>query len=204
MWPNHKMVKLRWVDVDNSTITIGPSQTWNSKSYKINDAYDVWPSLGGSAMPGFAAYAAMYHRYQVVGAKISIQAYPLANTFPFPVMVGIHMDAGASTTTTWADVMQLICANTDSVSTLVTTSMPKGLKIYRRLGSLLGNKLNYKADNLWQAQTDGSPTNIMYGYVYVAVPDGNALGGETAIGIWMKTTVTMWIRFSDRKQIYGV
>lgn len=200
MWPGVKLVKLRYVDVDTPALTIGLGNFDHSQYYKINDPFDPNPALASSGMPGFTEYAAMYHKYRVLASKLSMEA--VVSGVDIPVIVGFHMDSGTVTTATYSDVMQLLTANKDSVYKMITPYQKAKLSIFRKHGNLYGNTLQYKADDNFDANTGGSPGNLLRGYVFATTADGTP--AAAAIPIYVRITLTMYIRFSDPKQIFGV
>lgn len=200
MWPNTKLAKLRWVDVNSPSLSIGSVSSYTQLQYSINDAFDPNPAVATAGMPGFSQYASMYHNYRVMGTRIDVEAMPAYSTVP--VVIGIHMDAGTVTVTNWLGAMQLINSNTDSVSKGATAQQKARLSIYRSLGKLSGNAVNYASETGFNPQTNASPTSLMSGYIYACNAGGGATGSTEVI--YVKITLTMWVRFSDRKQIFGV
>lgn len=203
MWPNVLNTKLKYTDVDTPALSIPSGDTRRSQYYVINGAYDVNPSLSSSTMPGFAEYAAMYHKYRVNAVKIKMEAVPAATSggVQLPVILGMHLDSGSVTLADWMETMQLLNSNSDSVSRLATPYQKTRLSMYRKLGKLFGNSLQYKADDNFDAATTSNPDSTMRGYVFALTADGDT--APAAIPVYVRITVTMYIRFSDKKQIFG-
>lgn len=188
------MVKLRYVDTDTPVITFdGAGQYFRYNRYKINAAYDVNDAVLSTTMPGFNEYAPMYSAYQVIATKIRATFW-VTLSHAVPMNVGIAMVRLPLTVGTSDEANIRFRGNPNAITSMLIPGQRKTLTLYRRIGSqLLGNATQYRGDQSYSSSTGGQPANLFYGYV-AAFPVNTNVTPPSA-SIYVKTEVTMYIRF---------
>jgi len=116
-----------------------------SKAYYTNGAYDVDPSVGSTAMPGFAEWSALFGSYRVRSAHVDVD---VATQEAFPVGV-TDLWLPDSTYASTNSAPPTISTNRNSQ--LFTLSSVGGMdrkKINRRIlnSTLFGDKTTYEGD----------------------------------------------------------
>lgn len=196
--PATRIVKLRYVDVDTPFIN-SATATFASNTYKINSAFDVNQLVGTTHMPGFAEWANFYLKYKVMATKISTE---ITNPSNKPYIVQLRMEPDISAPLTWNNYMQMqgnpYC-KTRSISQ--AGGLDKiHMSMYASLGRLLGNRLVYKTDTSYEAQTNANPARTMYGSITLLSAEPVTLIGTT--GVYTRTTVTMWIKLWEPIRLF--
>lgn len=194
LWPNSKVYKLVYVDTDSPSVNF-TGQAYNKLAqYKINSAYDVNNAIASTTIPGFTEISAMYNRYRVLACQIKSRIVVPNGAVPVQagvIMTGLKTIAPAS----WADIQHWFRANRHCRTKVATQYQQCVLNLYRRLGTVYGDKAGYRFDNNMQAQISGNPGGVMNAYIYISSLDGGSITGVT---IAAKTEVTMWIKFYER------
>lgn len=165
------------------------------QQYKINSAYDVNNGFATTSMPGFNEMAQMWGQYRVLAAKVKTRV-TLASAAANPVNVSIIMPGQSLLTpSNWTQAMRMVRGNRHAVSKVATPYQQTTLSLYRKLGTVYGDRLQYRTNLNFTANTSSSPATLMYAQVMGASLDGAAL---TAQVYALKTEVTMWIKFFAR------
>lgn len=89
---NSKIVKLRYVSAFD--LTVAELMPFADKKYRANSIYDPDYSAGGHQPLNFDTYAELYHKYTVLGAKMTMK-YMLkqpAVTASEPIVIGIVLN----------------------------------------------------------------------------------------------------------------
>lgn len=93
-FPPSKLVKLRYVD---STLTLNPAAGLTQTiAYRANSVYNPYFPAGGHQPMGFDQWAAIYTRYVVVGAKITVTPTPVSNTAIIPGYFGVVLSTSST------------------------------------------------------------------------------------------------------------
>lgn len=192
LWPNSKLVKLRYVDVDTPFITLSAA-TNGGRKFKLNSAFDVNDAGASTAMPGFGEYSTMYKIYRVAAAKITTIATVEGTTVNVPLTIGIHMSGSNITTTDWSEWMRALGGNKHSTSTQISLYEHRKISLYRRMSTIVGNARNYWGNDAFGAVVGSDPASLIYGFLRICTTDGAA----TSLTVALKTTVTLYIRFSN-------
>lgn len=191
--PNSVLVRLTWIDTNTQINNSGSN--FVSKRYRVNGTYDLDPLVGGTAVAGFNEWAAIYHRYRVVSARIDSFLANLDSNFVQAVMLPLNVDPGSTPTIgqiqSWP--MQPFSKTTqlsarggmDRSKLSMTVSIPKfsGVK-----GAIY--------DDSFTSIINTVPTNL----VFVAL-GFLSLGGNFTSGIAATTTVSMDVEFFERNEL---
>ena len=202
MWPKRQFVKLKYVDVDTPKLTFnGTTDTQPSHSYYINSAFDPNAASGSSFLNGFSQYAAMYRYYKVYGCKISCTFFVDDPSYTEPLNVGILMrdwQLGVYTPSEWQSMVR---GNPNSVTKLLIPAYKTTkVSMFRRLSTLLGDKLRYDAESIYGATTNMNPASLMYGYVFASTAKPREVSPyPPAVTVWCKTELTYYIKFYEYK-----
>jgi len=193
--PNSTYVRLTWIDTVSSMNYAGYTYVW--KRYQVNGAYDIDPLIGGTAMAGFAEWAAFYRRYRVLKSKFTARCANFdSNTFVQGVLLPLNLDPGATpsltTLQTWAmqpyakTFMLSAKGGMDRANVSLTTDLIKfaGLK-------------GVAYDDTFASLCTTVPANGVYvGVGFIA------LGGPTfTLGIATAFTCELDIEFYERAEL---
>lgn len=72
-------IKLRY----NIERRLNAAASYDSFGWNAGGMYDVDPSLGSTAMPGFVEWMALYNTYQVISARVNVAVTNLSATTPY-------------------------------------------------------------------------------------------------------------------------
>jgi len=72
-------IKLRY----NIDRRLNAAAAYDSFGWYANGMYDVDPSVGSTAMPGFVEWMALYNTYQVISTRVNVAATNLSATTPY-------------------------------------------------------------------------------------------------------------------------
>lgn len=194
-WGNSKMVKLKYVDTDTPSFTFSGANSYASAAYKINSAYDVNNAIASTIMPGFGEYSQMFSQYRVMGCKIRSVFSTASTTSLFNVGIMFNNTLGIWVPGNWKNLQESLRANPHSRSGWLSCYRPLTISIYRPMGRLWGNTLEWKASPEFTASVATNPAKIMYGQLFVSSADGANPNPAT---IYHKTEVTMYIKFYRR------
>lgn len=184
---------------------LATSTTVAYKEYRLNNAYDVNPVLGNTAMPGFAEWAAIYTQYIVTYAKIVCTFSLDQNSPPFYVGVVFRPVYNESNWGTWTEWMNLkgnplphkrmLLSNSGGNKSRVTLTV--GCPIWK----LFGMKQEYFGSGSFSNVVGSGPTSQLQGYIYALTPGGIALTSTYAIATDVK--VYMYVKFYNKKTKQG-
>lgn len=154
-----------------------------------NNAYDVDPTLGSTAMPGFAELAGVYARFRTLRISYKFSA---CNQEAFPVSV-IHGFAGTSIATTALSI-QYAGNPLFSLGCLgpLTGQCRGRFSKSAALTEIVGSKQPLY-DDLFTGSTTSSTitgTGLVYCYFGVVTP-----AVMTAAGIFLTTEITLQVQF---------
>jgi hypothetical protein len=154
-----------------------------------NEAYDVDPALGSTAMPGFAEFAAFYARYRSLGIGYD---FSVANQEAFSLTL-LH---GFSTTSIASGSLSLAYAGNPLFSSTIigplTSNNTKRFRNKKSIGQISGTN-QYVFDDLYTGSTT-SATLASAGtvYCYLGIISTAPLTGA---GVLVNVTVKLRLRF---------
>lgn len=193
MWPDRKLVKLRYVDTTTSFLPFAAAYT-SYQEYKLNSAYDVNSAVGSTSIPGYSEYAQMYNVYRVMGAKIKT-TFSLDSDFTHPLDVALLMTSLQWSSPSYTVMQEYTRGNRHVVNGVVTSQRPITLSMYRPLSKVWGASKSYRIDDDFQATIAGDPALKIYGYVAAMSPSATT---TITTSLWTKTEITLYIAFSRR------
>lgn len=199
--PAKRNVKLKYIE---TTVNTSPAALAYSVPviYKMNNAYDVTNAVTNTAMPGFNEWAAFYNRYRVNMFAITARFHNPSNSPCYVGLVARTHDQGNMTTWTEARDQQGNKWARTKLLGLAGSGQDTGtLRLVVPLGSFIGNKAAYRADDSYSALTTGtltgSPLRIPQCVLWVGSYDGAANHGL----IIFQVTVTMYITLWDKRNL---
>lgn len=187
--PDELDVKLQYADLVRLTNGGGGLA---SKSYQINAAYDVDPSLGSTETYGFDEYAALYSYYRVIGCSyqisvVNFEAFPV-NTY---VLLANHNPA------TVGSNFLLFSSNPYCKHKLLAVSPGTHEHVFRggiSFSRLLGSN-NVETADSFRALTTAIPADILW----LTIAGENPVSGTMANGCVFDVRITMHVRFYGRE-----
>lgn len=136
----------------SSVINMLAADTANNFTFRVNSIFDPHAGAGGTTCVGFNQLAALYDRYQVLGAKIQV-------VFSAPsdggVRVGVRLRVAAMNSTSGQTLKQLGEQPMTYISEISNTgSKKKNFSFFVRPWTLMGvSKLEYLANSSKYTQT---------------------------------------------------
>jgi len=201
MWSDKKRIHLRYIDDSNASLVLTGVTGFEAFQMRLNGAFDVNPSLGNVAMPGFEPYTTMYNRFRVVTAKITVR---FDNTNTVPVRVGIGASTPSQTTEigtldrseclAWQGNKNVKWKTLNSYGSGTSNSCT--LSKTWRLSKLFTQPLEYFADPSWTGTTTANPSKTLVGWIWAFTHAGTA-GSASVSYSW---TVDMWIDLFDPRK----
>lgn len=156
-----------------------------------SNAYDVDPSLGNTAMAGFAEFAAFYQRFRTIGMKYKFSAVNQEN-FPISVIHGF----GASAITSGSLGMNY---GENPLFQTYVLGAPNGQArgIFQSSNSVanIAGTATVLYDDLYTGSTTSntmSSTGMVYCYFGIAAGQAGAL---TAAGCFVHVEISLHVRF---------
>jgi hypothetical protein len=145
-------------------------------------AYDVDPTVGSTAMPGFTELGTLYRVYRVNGAQISC-SFSNREAFPVEVYVSaVNSDPGANYSVGTA---QTYCAQRTSKSMEIGPLTGNGIGTLkdRQLTSRFGGAVNTLTTDFYVGTTGGTaPSNNWYWTVgVISVPSNLSAGVQLRV-----------------------
>lgn len=200
---NRRLVRLVYNDTDTPTIGLTTAISFVDRIYRTNSAWDVNPSIGSTAMPGFSEWAKFYNQYRVFAVKVKCQ-FVNNTTTPYYCMIHLQSDAQPTSFTTWAALRQFE-SNTYTKTGILTPNTAKGTltlvsKAY--LPTIFGLKGQYKTDANYKGYTGGgadagsNPPRLLNAYVIVSSVDSGNFPANANLPC--RTEITMFTEFYDR------
>jgi len=178
-FPNRKLVKLRYVE---NQLSMDPTTAnFDSYAFRANSVFDPDVQLGGHNPMGFNQWAAIYRKYTVLGAKISMQYTPTATGNTAPGFFGILLANSPTDIKTYSsDINALLeskeCGGNYKIAGPVSTvdSAGRFAQVRKRFSSKkwFGVKDVLDNSNL-TALTSADPVTQAYFVCWIAAIDGN-------------------------------
>lgn len=134
-----------------------------------------------------------------MGCKIKCTFYNL--TVTEPLNVGILMrdlQLGPYSPKEWASMIR---GNPNSATKMMIPAYKQcTVSMYRSMGTLIGNPLQYAADSLYSALTNQNPNRTMFGYVFASTSKPNDASPFPPAGkVWTKVELTYYVKFFEYK-----
>jgi hypothetical protein len=192
--PDRFYTKLSYDGIAQLTVPTGAIAT--SLRFQPSAAYDVDPSLGSTAVPGFVEFAAFYDNYRVTVSDINVETLSLDNRTTLScVLLPLNVDPGSSPTgvviQSWvgnAYAKYKMCAATGGPPTSISHGMTTE--------KIFGSKMIYFDDN-FQSLTTTVPNNNWYWAIGFIIPI--SLG--SAYTFTTKVNINIGVEFFSRKRL---
>lgn len=195
-----KIVKLVFVDTANTKLSFAGDKIKYAE-YNLNAASDVTSTVGSTATAGFDEWAAFYASCRVLRTKVACR---FVNIDTVNLIVGIAfrpINGEAGWGTTWTNWRQLE-GNYFNTCTAIgdqdSGNDIKRLSLSINLDKMWGDRAEYNGDKNFSSATSTVPASILQGYVY-AMTSEDAVA--TAAGVIIEVTVTMWVRFYQKRKL---
>jgi len=195
--PDRLRAQLCFVDTQNGVLNNVGGNT-GARRYKPTSAYDIDPTLGGTAMAGFNEWAALYDYYRVLAYTIE---WSMNNQETFGVMVysvPLNTDPGAapSATAVHGQIMQPYCVR-KFLSGVTGGNSDAEVKITIDSRQFVGVSAQRNDDSYASAVTT-SPTNNIWHSIGIFSP-----GNVFVNGVSFVTIFVLEVEFYDRAQVNG-
>ena len=181
-FPTSKLVKLRYVD---STATLDAAVGSSSSIvYRANSVYDPYYAAGGHQPMGFDQWAAIYSRYTVLGAKITVRPTPTATPSVIPMYYGVTLSGSANPLGNYSTIDNILESKLTANKRLIALH-PAGPSDSRQMGMSVVQKFSAKkffgvADvqdgAALSAVVSDNPAKDAFFGVWAAAIDGNDPG----------------------------
>jgi len=190
--PDKVIVPLRYVY--NGVITQAGFNT-ASKSFKMNSAFDIDPSVGSQAIPGFAEWAAFYQNYRVRRVKFKVEMLFRDNTGPLTGSMGVvcpaitPFSANTFTIANWEQAFSKICVLTS------INGKPIVMRGNYGLHQLVGDPACYTDDD-YAAATSTNPANLVFLHVGIST---EPVSGVMTNGLGLRCEIYQDTEFYNRR-----
>lgn len=105
-FPSRKLVKLRYVDTG---VNLDPGVGNIAQVvYRANSVYDPYQTGVGHQPMGFDQWAAIYNKYTVLGAKMTMTFTPLSTSNSIPGRMGILLSSDTAGTSAFTSINNLL------------------------------------------------------------------------------------------------
>lgn len=182
-------IRCRYLNITNPVLPAG-AFPYNYKQFNLNGMWDVDPSILSTAMPGFSEWGFFYQYYRAVSCKITCQ---MTNTNTKPMYFMIWAETpNQPVPISWAQLIERSANPHSKITTLevVGSNTTRTLTMHINFAKLLGDTLDYKADNQWRGGIlSSNPPSIFN--LYVAALNADALGVVTN-GLPYKLQITYY------------
>lgn len=167
----------------------------SSVRFTPNGAYDIDPTLGSTALPGFIEWTSFYGFYRVLGVGYKVMAVSLESSKPCSIYTCmLNSDPG----TTLSAIIQGNALTKVQVLGINSGEGKTTLSGYAKVSSILGSKTSLTADS-YRAVTTANPADV----VWIGIGASTLDGGNFASGIALRILLTIDIEFYDRIQNFG-
>lgn len=169
-FPDRKMVKLRYVDSD-VTLDAGAGLV-QSKTFSCNSLFDPDITSVGHQPMGYDQWSAIYQRYTVLSAKITVRNNPIGvsnvNPFYFGVTIDVPDGLGVS--------------SFSSINNLLESKYSQGYKTGGVVASANNNKYTFPyCVKYWSAKKMFGLKNVNDGQVYTGLMGNTGTGASPAV-----------------------
>lgn len=189
-------VKLIYYDQLNSILT-NNGNNYAYIRYQPSAAYDVNPSLGTTAMSGFAELAALYNKYRVHASKISVL---LSNQEDFGVtamVLPLNVDPGSSPSITTIQSYQMQPFCTRRVLSSKGGQDKASFKKYMSSKKIIGSN-SFKYEENYASAVNTIPADNWYWIIALTTMGGTYF---TTKGVVYDVLITCYVEFYDRKSL---
>lgn len=163
----------------------------------MNGLYDVNNNLANTAVVGFTEWSQFYARYRVNMCAIKVTFVNPTNN---PVYVGLTARPhNQSTMANWTQAREQEgnkWSKTAFLGIAGSGKDTKTLSLVVPLGSFMGNKLGYKADDAYSALTTANPSRLLECVPWVGSYDGASNHGVIPFKATLTFYVTLWDRIN--------
>lgn len=191
--PDRLYTTLKFFGYGNLTIPIGAA-TFGYR-YRPTAAFDIDPSFGSTATPGFSELAAFYSNYRVTSSKFKVEATNQSTAQGALItMVPLNQDPGASpavgVVNSWIEQPYSVVKSLG-----LAGSPPTILEKTMSTEKIFGSKMVYFDDN-FTSLTTTNPTNNWYWGLGVITP---AVVATTPVLINTLIEIYIGVEFFSRK-----
>jgi len=179
---------------DFSATTIPATGQVFNRRFRPTNAFDVDPLLGGTSMPGFAEFAALYTSYRVTWSRIKVRFTAGTGSLPTLVTVlPVNFDLGSTPT---VPTVTALPDQSYAVSKLLGLAGSPSILIQEEMSTekIYGSKQIYFDDNFSSLVTTG-PNNNWYWNISGIIPSA----ASSASIIYVEYNMDVGIEFFSRK-----
>jgi hypothetical protein len=176
--PDRLRTTLRF-DAQSSILNAGNNH--GNIRYSPTNAFDVDPTLGSSAMPGFAELGALYRFYRVNSFRVKVSVANRETTVGSICLAVLNFDPGVNTAN-W----QNYYSSRDSVKKYMgplTGACQANLSRSGTIASEGGSDTHQMANDAYSALTSGSPANNIWIFIGTNSVANQANGCEVSTQI---------------------
>jgi len=199
-----KYVTFRYEVSNTPTLSLTTTQSVSWRTYRVNNAYDVDPSLGNTSMPGYNQWMGtdrFYQRWSPVWFKIQTT---FVNSTVGPLYVGMYINPRTSgnygTWTAFIDstsnpgAKKVLLGNGSGGHEKCTLSLQGFPQKIHYLGEAPG-KTPFQNTQSWAYNTGPTGEDNLFCYLWIGTADGAAAGSTKVVAT--KTTIWMRIKMYD-------
>lgn len=167
----------------------------SSVRFTPNGVYDIDPTLGSTAVPGFIEWASLYGFYRVVQVGYKVQAVSLESSKPCK-FYAVMLNSDPGTTLSGIIIGNSLCKETVLG---INSGMGRATLSGRaKVSQILGSKTSFTADS-YRAVTTANPADL----IWIGFGATTLDGGNFASGIALSIVLTVEVEFYDRLQNFG-
>jgi hypothetical protein len=179
---------------DYSATTIPATGQVFNRRFRPTNAFDVDPLLGGTSMPGFAEFAAIYSAYRVTWSRIKARFTAGTGSLPTQVvLLPTNFDLGSTPSVATVTALP---DQSYSQSKLLGLAGSPSILLQKEMSTekIYGSKQVYFDDNFSSLVTTG-PVNNWYWNISGIIPSA----ASSASIIYVECNMDVGIEFFDRK-----
>jgi hypothetical protein len=164
--------------------------------YTPSNAYDLDPSLGSTASPGFTELAAFYSTYRVTCSYIVVRFADPSTIIPIScVVLPLNIDPGGSPSI--ATIISWRSNPYARVGTTISGAPLAELKNFMTTNKIFGNDMTFFDDN-FASPTNGAPTNNWFWGIGV-YSQANIATNPVRLDV----QISVGVEFFNRKELLG-
>lgn len=191
-FPDVMHTRLNYIDTKCGYSSLAPTA---NRPYTANSVYDPFSAAGGDSALVLTQYAAIYRKYRVTAASISVE---LNNSMTLPIFAGV---TASSTQFSFSTISgTAFGAGLQGVTKRVmlakngTPGSVKRLYLYCPMSKIAGTDINSENDYASLVNTD--PYSKLYFNLWMASFDGTS---ALSAGVIMDCKIVYYVTFFDRK-----
>ena len=201
-FPQQKLVKMRYID---SNITLDPAAgLYSGHAFRANSVYDPDFTSVGHAPMSYSQWAAIYKKYTVLGAKITVTANASVSATVIPGYIGITLSGDSAPLSNYTSINNILESKltTGGSTTLISgfvNNSPYPAKITRYFSAkkFFGVKDVQDGASL-SADVNSNPAKDAYFSVWCASIDGNNPGSVS-----LKVMIDYIVLFREPQNLDG-